>query len=245
MRFSMIATALVASVFSVGLQAAPSDEIRERLLQAVPGAKVVSISPSALPGIYEVLLEGQVIYASADGKLVLQGELLALDGKTVTNLSDQAMAKRREVVLAAIDRRQAIIFAPKGKSKAVITVFTDTDCGYCRKLHQEVPALNALGVEVRYLAYPRSFPQSGAKGGTAAVMSGIWCSTDTKATLTAVKAGENVTPPQRKGCVSPVADQFALGAKIGVQGTPAIFNAKGEQLGGYVTAAELKKRLGL
>lgn len=245
MRFPKLTSFLLTGLFAATLHAAPADEIRSRLIQAVPSAKIVSISPSALPGVYEVVLDGQVIYASADGKLVLQGELLALDGKTVTNLSDQAMAKRRVSVLAGVDRKDAIVFEAKGKPKAVITVFTDTDCGYCRKLHQEVPALNAMGVEVRYLAYPRSFPQTGAKGGTAAVMATIWCATDPKTTLTAIKAGEAVTPPQRKGCVSPVADQFALGGKLGVHGTPAVFSQKGEQLGGFVTAVDLKKRLGI
>ena len=244
MRLVKTAVVLWLAVASGVAMAGPEDLIRSKLQQAVPGTEIKSIKPAALPGFYEVSIPGALIYASADGQYVLQGELLQLKGKQIVNLTEQAQASSRVGLIRSIDKRQAVVFPANGKPKAVITVFTDTHCGYCRKLHQEVPAMNQMGIEVRYLAYPRDLPRVGVNAGTGAELANIWCASNREQAMTLAKQGQPV-PAARKGCKAPIAEQYALGQQMGVTGTPAIFDEKGRQLGGYLTAKQAAHRLGL
>ena len=118
-----------------------------------------------------------------------------------------------------------IIYPAKGETKAVVYAFTDADCGYCRKLHSEMDDINARGIEVRYLAWPRS-QESVPK------MEAIWCSQDRNAAMDQAKMGANVQA------------HMALGSRLGVRGTPAIFTEAGEQVGGYLPAAQLAQAVG-
>ncbi|WP_241146689.1 DsbC family protein [Amnimonas aquatica] len=245
-RRSGLLLALAAGTMAAPVHAGPAEEarIRASLQQAVPQAKVQAVRETPMPGVYEVELPTGMVYASADGRFVIQGELLQLDGKQVTNLTEKASASKRVAVMKTIKRQDEIVFPARGKAKAVLTVFTDIDCGYCRKLHQEVPELNRLGVEVRYLAYPRDLPRAGATGGTGGRMGQIWCNANREQALTLAKQGKSF-PAARKNCTAPIAEQFALGQRMGVTGTPAVFNEQGEQLGGYMPAAKLAQALGL
>lgn len=242
--FKACVFAALTAVSATVAWAGPEDVIRSKLQQAVPGTEIKSIKPSALPGFYEVTIPGAVVYASADAQFVLQGELLQLKGKQVVNLTEQAQSASRVGLIKAIDKRDTIIFPAQGKAKAVLTVFTDTHCGYCRKLHQEVPAMNQRGIEVRYLAYPRDLPRTGINGGTSVEMANIWCAANREQAMTMAKQGQAIAPA-RAGCKAPIAQQFALGQQLGVSGTPAIFDDKGRQLGGYITAQQAAQRLGL
>lgn len=245
MRLFKIGALAALTVISTTLAwAGPEEVIRSKLQQAVPGTVIKSVKPAVLPGFYEVSIPGATIYASADGEYVLQGELLQIKGKQVVNLTEQAQAASRVGLIKAIDKRDTIIFPAQGKAKAVLTVFTDTHCGYCRKLHQEVPAMNQRGIEVRYLAYPRDLPRTGINGGTSVEMTNIWCAANREQALTMAKQGQAVAPA-RAGCKAPIAQQYALGQQLGVSGTPAIFDDKGRQLGGYITAQQAAQRLGL
>lgn len=124
-----------------------------------------------------------------------------------------------------------VVFAPKNP-KTHITVFTDTDCGYCQKLHSEVPQLNRLGVEVRYVAFPRQ--GMGSHG--ANTLTSVWCAKDRQDAMNKAKAREDLAAAS---CETPIAKQYELGQMIGVQGTPAIILANGQMIPGYQPAAQL------
>src|SRR5690606_13363610 len=130
-------------------------------------------------------------------------------------------------------------FKPKGKPKAVVSVFTDVDCGYCRKLHKEVPQLNAMGIEVRYLAYPRA----GIGSESYQKLVTIWCAKDRQTAMTRFKNGEHVATSTCKD--NPISDQYTLGDKMGVNGTPALVKVDGELIPGYMPADDLAKTLGV
>lgn len=215
-------------------KAAAKADIRAELAAKIPGAKPEDIRPSPLPGIYEVMLGTSAGYISADGRYLISGDLFEID--TRTNLTDIRKAETRRALMANLKEDQMIIFAP-AKVKHTITIFTDVDCTYCRKLHSEIGELNKLGVRVRYLAYPRTGPntESWAK------MERIFCAKDRKDALTHAKLGEAVKSP---ACgATPVASQFQLGEQIGVNGTPAIVTETGEYIGGYLPAAKLAQYL--
>jgi thiol:disulfide interchange protein DsbC len=149
------------------------------------------------------------------------------------------MQPMRAQKLAAVKKEDMIIYSPKGPVKSYVTVFTDIDCGFCRKLHKEIPELNAMGIEVRYLAYPRaSVPSPSADKLITA-----WCAKNKTEVMDQLKNGTAV--PIATCTNNPVAAQFKLGNELGVNGTPALFTPNGEMLPGYMPAAELATALGI
>ena len=141
-------------------------------------------------------------------------------------------------MLDALQTDDMIIFAPEGRRRGVVNVFTDVDCGYCQRLHREVPALNEMGIEVRYLAYPRA----GIGSPSAEKLVSAWCAENPQAALTRLKTGEPVEP---RSCANPIAAQYRLGQQMGVRGTPALFLEDGRMLPGYMPADALAAEMGL
>jgi thiol:disulfide interchange protein DsbC len=210
----------------------PNQKIRARMAKLFPDDEVTSVEPTTLAGVYEVMLGATVLYVSADGRYLMRGDLIDLDQRT--NLTDQRKAQARERVFAGLDAGSYIEFAQAVPVKQTLYVFTDIDCAYCRKMHTEVAALNAAGIRVRYLAFPRS----GLRGESFDKAVAVWCSPDRQAAITAAKSGVEVKAPQ---CENPVAAQFELGHTLGISGTPAVYTEHGDELGGYIPAGELIK----
>lgn len=209
---------------------------KQQLAKQLHGVDAGDISKSPLKGLYQVTVGPNVAYVSADGRYLLQGELYDL--KTKQNLTEKVRAKERVGLLAGIRPDQEIVYKPKnGKVKHTITVFTDIDCGYCREFHSHINTVTALGIEVRYLSFPRTGPNTSSW--TKAEQ--VWCAKDRKAALTRAKLGAN---PSGKVCANnPVGEDYDLGHQLGVTGTPAIFASNGELLGGYLSPSELAKSL--
>ena len=201
--------------------------------------EVDSIQPAQLPGFYQVIASGQMVYVSTDGKYLMHGDVVDLAQRK--NLSDDAWAKFRKATLAKVPASQRIIFAPPDP-KYAITVFTDVNCGFCRALHEHIAAFNKAGIAVEYLAWPREgvLTTAGNLTPTYKEMVSVWCAKDPKAALTAATKGH---APPAATCANPVKDQFELGLKVGVSGTPAIYGPQGNPLGGYVTPEQLLKSL--
>lgn len=206
---------------------------RSELAAKVPGARAEDIRSSPIPGVYEISLGTSIGYISADGRHLISGDLFEI--ATRTNLTDVRKAEMRRKLMASLKDEQMIVFSPPAP-KHTITVFTDVDCAYCRKLHGEMTELNRLGIRVRYAAYPRTGPNTPSW----AKMEQVWCAKDRKDAITHAKQGEDV---KSAPCATPVAEQFALGEQVGVQGTPAIITDTGEYIGGYLPAAQLAARL--
>jgi thiol:disulfide interchange protein DsbC len=181
---------------------------------------------------------GSVFYGTEDGRYLFAGDLYEVGDTELVNLAEVGRVEKRKTLMASVDPADMLIFPASVPRKAVITVFTDVDCGYCRKLHQEVPELNSLGIEVRYLAYPRA----GIGSRAYEKIVSAWCSEDPNAAITKLKAGESIPDAT---CTNPVAAQYNLGREIGVSGTPAIVLEDGQLLPGYVPAADLARRLGI
>lgn len=232
---SLLAACLVltaANVVAAGIDETP---IRERMAKMFPDEKVTSITESPLAGLYEVMLGASLFYMTADGHYAVRGDVIDLEKRK--NLSEERRATARSQVFAGLDKHDVIEFAPPdGKRRATLYVYTDVDCGYCRKLHGEVPKLNEAGIAIEYLAFPRA----GLKSDSYRKIAAVWCSPDRRKAMTAAKSGADVKAPP---CENPVADQYELGRAMGVSGTPAVYTAAGEELGGYVPAQALIKML--
>ena len=224
-------------LYGAGAWAADNIEqvLGQKLKKFMPDVEISSVSASPLPGVYEVVIGASLIYMSEDGRFVFRGDLIDITERR--NLSDEKRTAARMQAFAQIGADEAIEFAPKSKKVAhTLYVYTDIDCGYCRKLHREVAQLNDAGIAVRYLAFPRTGMNSESSKKAAAV----WCSDNQQQAMTAAKAGKEVTA---KACSNPVEAHFTLGKSMGVRGTPSVYTEQGESLGGYIPAPELIKML--
>lgn len=191
---------------------------------------IISAVPTDMADIYWVTVEGlPSFFTDKAGKHIIQGQIIAVGQETPVDISAALVANTAQEALKMVDKKDMVIFPAQGETKSVIYAFTDADCGYCRKLHEEMEDINARGIEVRYLAWPRS-QESVPK------MEAIWCSQDRNAAMNQAKFGADVQAPS---CDNPVQAQMALGVSLGVRGTPAIFTQSGQQIGGYLPAAEL------
>jgi len=205
-----------------------------KLQAAVNGEQPDSVAPAAVPGLFEVILGGQVFYLSEDGRFVLQGDLLDLDSRT--NLTDRRRSELRLKVIETVNEKDMVVFAPEGVAQHTVTVFTDVDCGYCRKMHSQMAAYNKEGIKIRYLMFPREGINSDSFNKAVAV----WCADSRQDAMTKAKRGEEI---ERKTCDNPVKAQFELGQKLGVQGTPSLILEGGEMIPGYMPPMQLAQLL--
>ncbi len=210
---------LTAAVWTSVSQASEMDKVRAQLMNALAGSSVEDVEPSAIAGIYSAKLNGKLVYVSQDARFLLEGSLYDLQtGRNLTTLS----------VMESISDTDTVVFSPKDP-KHTITVFTDTSCGYCRKLHQEVPKLNANGIKVRYLLYPRAGPQSNV----AAILQSIWCADNQQEAMTTAKTGGTVPLKQ---CDNPINQHIEVAQQLGLRGTPMIITDSGSVIPGYKPA---------
>ncbi|MBB5208687.1 DsbC family protein [Chiayiivirga flava] len=226
---------LAAALFgALSLSAHAEDaKVKAAIQSLVPGASIDSIADAAVPGFYEVVVQGQIVYVSADGKYLIQGSIFDIANKT--DLTENARAGIRKTALAGAPKDQRIVYG-EGDAKHTITVFTDIDCGYCRRMHAQMAEYNKLGIRVEYLFFPRA--GIGSESFDKAVS--VWCADDRAKALTDAKAGQAV---DKKECANPVEKDYALGQKIAVSGTPAVFAPDGTQLGGYLPPDQMLQRL--
>ena len=228
----LFAAAAVGLVSTIAVAAEPDQAIRQALQKIQPDMPIEAIAESPMPGVYQVQLEGgRQLYASPNGEFIIQGYLYQFKNGQAVNLTEQAQSKSVAQQINAIPASDMVVFAPKDP-KTHITVFTDTDCGYCQKLHSEVPQLNRLGVEVRYVAFPRQ--GMGSHG--ANTLTSVWCAKDRQDAMNKAKSREDIPVAS---CEAPIAKQYQLGQMIGVQGTPAIILVNGQMIPGYQPAAQL------
>lgn len=234
----MISAAAMALLVATGVCQAQEDdgfaEVRSGLDKLVPGVQADSIRPAPFEGFAEVLLGAQLVYVSLDGQYLIDGRLIEISTKR--DLTEASRGHVRAARLAQVSAGERITYAAEGKKKHRITVFTDIDCGYCRRLHQQMAEYNGLGIEVDYLFFPRAGLQSHSYDKAVSV----WCADDPNAAMTLAKAGEEPTPKQ---CDNPVADHYNMGRELGVTGTPALLLDNGSLIPGYVPPADLLVRL--
>lgn len=236
MRPLLAATALVALFPAASATAA---SVEETLAARLPGIEAEQIRATPIAGLWEVSVGRQVVYVSEDGRYLLRGDIVDL--MTSRNLTDERVAALHELMAARfasalennLDEARMIVFAPE-KPKHTVTIFTDIDCAYCRRLHREIDAYNERGIKVRYVFLPLAGPGSTSWQKADAV----WCSADRRDALTRAKRGEQVeaTEPCED---TPVAEHYRLGQDLGIQGTPGLLSEDGDFHSGYLPPEQL------
>ena len=222
--------ALPLGFAAVGVSAA--DLTKEELASRLNGIAVEDITDAPIAGMYEVAVGANVAYVTKDGRYIIRGDIINVE--TSANVSEETRARARATMLHGVDPASMIVFKPaNGQVKHTVTIFTDVDCGYCRQFHREIDKVTALGIEVHYLFYPRTGPNT--ESWTKAEE--VWCAPDHNSALTRAKLGGEL--PGNAKCANPVETHYDLGQRIGVRGTPAIFNEAGDLIGGYLPPASL------
>ena len=206
---------------------------------ASPATEVVAVADTPISGIKEILVDvgrgSEVMYISEDGKYLVNGSLFDIDNRV--DLTDAKKTEIRKDVMKGFSKGDTIDFFPEeGKMKSHVTVFTDIDCGYCRKLHADIKGYNDLGIGVSYLFFPRA----GLKSGSFDKAVNVWCAKDQQQAMTMSKAGEVVEP---KTCDNPIEAHYKAGVTAGVSGTPALILDDGTLMPGYLPPAQLKQRM--
>jgi len=242
-RMLAVVLCLFAGISGSVFAESPDDLITQNLQKVDPRIKVKSISEAPVAGMREVELNsGEVLYSDSKGEYFIIGQLYRYSSDAgFVNLTEEKSKTQRKEQIATIAQEDMVVFAPEGEVKATLNIFTDVDCPYCRKLHDEVPKLNAMGVQVNYLAFPRN-----GKGTRAYhTMVSIWCADGAEAkrgAMTDAKQGKSL---EKTTCENPVMQQLALGQSIGVTGTPAMVLDDGTLVPGYIPATRLGKMLGV
>ncbi|MDP2097967.1 MAG: DsbC family protein [Methylobacter sp.] len=218
---------------TVSVAQADEDAVRQALGKSMPSVKINSIKPSEISGLYEVTVGGNIFYVSNDGKYLVQGHLVDIAART--DLTEEKLGGARKQALEKLGQDNMIVFKAK-INKYTVSIFTDIDCGYCRKLHSEIDQYLAEGITIQYLFFPRA--GKGSDSYSKAVS--VWCADDRKAALTAAKKGE--TPPA-KTCDNPIDQHMQLAEEFEVKGTPMIVTGKGTIFPGYLPAKQLAEAL--
>lgn len=226
-----LALALILITLSISAHAASDevDKIRSVLAQVVRG-EPDSIKPSPLPGMYMAAYGTELVYVSSDGQYLITGDVI--DIRRRVSLTEQHRNVVRQEIMTSLDEKSMIVYKAKGETKHIITVFTDIDCPYCVRLHQGMDEMNNLGIEVRYMAYPRA----GVGSPTYQKSVNVWCAENRAEAMTRAKSNKTVA---RADCENPVADHYRAGQKLGVTGTPAILLSDGTLLPGYLPPKRL------
>lgn len=243
-RFRRCAVAVSVALMSLSATAkSPAPEVEKTILDSLTKARpdfvYKDVQKTPIKDLYQVSVEhGPLLYVDKTGKHLIAGELFEAQVGGLVNLSEIYQAKERKALMDEVDDSQTILFAPEAP-KATISVFTDVDCPYCQQLHAQIDQYLDAGIAVRYLAFPRQGPASP----TGEKMTSAWCADDPKAALAALKRGEELEPTTCD--THPVAAQYELGVRVGVQGTPALVLEDGRMIPGLMPAETLVQILGL
>lgn len=238
MKSTLLAAVLLACTATAMPARAADDAAAAATIAKTLGISADNVRPSPVAGLYEIQHQREFAYATADGRYLLRGDLV--DMKTGEELTENRRRVDRLDVLAKLGSDKLIEFAPAPPmaTKYTVTVFTDIDCGYCRKLHSEIAQFNAKGIAIRYAFFPRSGPDTESWYSAEAV----WCSADQRKALTEAKAGAQIKL-KGKACNNPVAEEYQLATDLGIRGTPMLVLPNGDVFPGYVPAAQLAAKL--
>jgi thiol:disulfide interchange protein DsbC len=235
MKFFLI---LLISFSSVYLDSNESN-IASKINQVLPeGMSVQSVRRSQIDNLYIVDIgDLQPIYASENGDFFLYGELFGIKNGNLKNMTNIEVNLKRKKILNENLIQDDFISFNANYEKHVVTIFTDVDCGYCRKLHNEIKDYNDQGISVKYVAFPRS----GLESDSYEKIVTAWCADDQRAALTQMKQGIDLDISMCSN--HPVEKHYLLGQRIGITGTPAIITSSGELLPGYLPPLDLLERL--
>jgi thiol:disulfide interchange protein DsbC len=207
------------------------DVLKKNLAEHVPGAKVSRIKETPISGVYEVIVGSEIYYMDKSARYIINGDLIDL--ATRTNFTEEAKTFNRKMKIAELGEENMIVYAPRAVDHT-ITVVTDIDCPYCRRLHSEIDEYMENNVKVRYIFMPLKGKVDYDKTVS------VWCAEDKNLALDIAKAGGEL---EKASCDNPIARHLKIARELGIRGTPAIILEDGSMLPGYVPVKKLVPEL--
>jgi thiol:disulfide interchange protein DsbC len=230
-RFAIHALAIAGFV----CMSAHADEnsVRKGFQGKFPKVAIESVTKTPFPGVYEVVMDGQLFYTDEKASYLFSGNLLDIRGDEPRNLTQEANMKLAAAALAK--STDLAVKRVKGNGKRVIYTFEDPNCGYCKELQKELTKIT--NVTIYTFLWPILSNDSVEKSKS------IWCAKDrAKAWDEAMLKG--VAPNGKRDCDTTALDKNAqLAQRFGIRGTPGVYLANGQQIGGYVAADKLEAAL--
>lgn len=232
---------LTAGLLLVSMPIQADDEVSAELqkVRDTVSEKFAQINPddvfeSPIDGWFTVRKGAIIAYISADSRYLLQGDLIDLE--TNANLSEKARNDARAIMMSAVSDEEVIIFTPD-EVEHTVSVFTDIDCTFCRRLHAQIDQYMEQGIKIRYFLYPRNGPTSASW----AKAENVWCANDRNEALTLAKLDQEF--PTHTCDASIVSTHYAIGQDVGLRGTPAIVLDDGTLFSGYLPPEKLKQAI--
>lgn len=211
------------------------EQLRASMARIAPDMQITSIAESVMPGVYEVVSGAQVFYLTPDGRYMLEGSIIDLEHRV--DVSEQRRGTLQMSLINDVPEDQMLVFNNEaGDAERSITVFTDTDCGYCQRLHQEIETITDANIRVRYLLFPRA----GIESASSTELQSVWCASDQQEAMTIAKTGGQVPAAS---CENPIESHMAVARQVGLRGTPLIYLDNGTKIPGYQPAAELIRQI--
>ena len=222
---------LLCALMAFPLNAADGDitKLKQRLSSMFPSDTAYAISETPVPGLFEVDFGDSFVYITADGQYAVKGDIINM--VTNANLTDRKRADGRLKTMEAISEKETIVYPSKNKT-TTMTVFTDIDCSYCRKLHSDMRGYNERGIEVRYVFYPRA----GMGSNSHKKATSVWCADDQRMALDTVKGGRRI---DKRDCDTPILKHVEVANKLGINSTPTLMFEDGTMMPGYVPPGRL------
>jgi thiol:disulfide interchange protein DsbC len=225
------------AAFVLGLVAGSvhADEagVRQAIVAKFPKMSVESVSKTPFQGVYEVILDGQVFYTDEKASYVFSGSLIDMRGREPRNLTQETNNKMASSVLAK--STDLAVKRVRGNGKRVIYTFEDPNCGYCKELQKELVKLN--DVTIYTFLWPILSPDSMDKS------KAIWCSKDRARTWEDYMLKGAALTAKRDCDTTAIEKNQRLAQRFNLKGTPAVYLANGEQIGGYLPASQLETAL--
>ena len=216
-----------------------SEAIKGGVKNLAPTANVTSIEKTPIEGVSEIVINtgrgGEIYYITDDGKYLMNGNMFNTTSRE--DLTENKKSGIRKELIAGFGKADRIDFFPE-EMKHHVTVYTDIDCGYCRKLHNQIDEYNELGIGISYLFFPRS----GVNTPSFDKAITVWCSENQQEAMTNAKSGINL---ENVKCDNPIKVQYDSGLAAGVTGTPALITETGVMMPGYLPPTQLLQRLAM
>ena len=228
----LLGSALVASCMVATAQEAA---IRKNIAQRLPQLKAIDeVSKTAIPGLYEVRVNGSdIFYTDAQGDYLLQGSLI--DTRQHKNLTEERQEKLTAVKFEALPFKDAFTIV-RGNGKRKIAVFEDPNCGYCKRFERDLQKVD--NVTIYMFLYPILGGDSPDKSRA------IWCARDRGQSWQDWMVRDQQAPAAPAGCdASALARNVEFGQKYRVSGTPTLIFSNGARVPGAIDAAQVEKQL--
>jgi thiol:disulfide interchange protein DsbC len=194
-------------------------------------AKVRSVSPAPVTGLYEILVGNEIFYTDSTGKYLIQGEIIELS--TGKNITEQRQSDLNRIKWSDLNQANAIKNV-RGNGSRQLAIFSDPNCGYCKRLEKSLQQLD--NVTIYTYLIPILSPDSAQKAKQ------IWCSSDPyKAYIDWMVNG--VSPSGKTDCSNPLDKNLTTAKNYGITGTPTIFFTDGSRFPGAVQITDIEKKL--